>query len=137
MNRVSEAIYSILTGASAFTSVASNRLYPSTIAQGSAYPCCVSNFSSFPLIAHDGDQGLIRSLFQFDYFGDDSKQVNSLADAVYSTLQPFKGTVALTSPSETVEIQGVRCLVEAQPMFEGDPLLFRSLGQYEIWHRKL
>jgi Protein of unknown function (DUF3168) len=120
---ISATLYSILSGASAITSLTTG-IYPTVIPQTATYPAIAySKLSTSRVDSFGGTNDLTSGIFQIDCYARSASAAESLAAAVKSTLIDYG-----TRPINRIRIDNELSL------FETETELHRVLLQFTIWH---
>lgn len=127
---IETALYQVVTGAAAFTSLAGTRLYGIQMPQDTSYPCAVwqriSTRAYASLVAEKANVG--ESIFQYDSFGKDYAGAKALADALRQVLEGYRGTVAGT------QIGAIQFEDRHDNNFEPFPEIYMICSQFRVWY---
>tara|TARA_S200002703_G_scaffold158352_1_gene168476 strand:+ start:1108 stop:1518 length:411 start_codon:yes stop_codon:yes gene_type:complete len=93
-NEIGKAIYSILSGNATVSGLVSTRIYPVVVPQDTSFPFVVFTITSEePSHSKDGVSGLDVISFQVDCYGLEYDENTTLANAVRTALDFYKGTI--------------------------------------------
>ena len=93
-NEIGKAIYGLLNGASSVTNIVGSRIYPVSVPQFADFPFVVyTTTDTEPSMTKDGSSPLDVITVQIDMYANDFGTNTTLAGAVRSTLDFYKGTV--------------------------------------------
>lgn len=120
MKNVLGVIYKKLTDTPAVTALVGTRIYPVTVPQQAAPPFIRTNLiSTTPIDSKNGPADTDQHRVQIDCIATSYTQALTIAQAVRTALDRFRGTVTLTSGA--VFVDGIRYLDESGEMeFEKD-----------------
>jgi hypothetical protein len=131
LSTIEDAIYGELSTRSEITGLASDRTYPHHLPQNPTYPAqSYRTVTSAVPMAHDGPGDLVTQRIQFDHYGRTAKEARSLARAVRSVLNGFRGTLG-----GLVEVHGIFFLNEVSD-FGGGAEVHRTTTDFKFVYKE-
>ena len=130
MASIEEALFYKLANDTAVKALVASRVYPVLMPQDVTLPCLTYQRISTPrLHTHDKAGGTAHPRFQITVWDDNPKDVATLANAVRTCLDGFKGTVS------TVVIQAILSDDDNDGYDPESQIFWRNLDFF-IWHEE-